>query len=184
VGLIRRIVQAIPIPVELGGGLRTDADLRAALDAGVSRVILGTRAALEPATLAGLVAEFGDALAVGIDARNGRVQVRGWVETTAQTAAELAAAVGEAGVATLIYTDTARDGMLRGPNLEAMQQVCTAAGCDVIASGGITCARDIGALVGLACPNLAGAVVGKALYEQAVSLGELQVAARGSTEAP
>lgn len=176
--VVRRISAAVAIPVELGGGLRTDDDLRAALDAGVSRVIVGTRAVARPDLLADMVVQFGAALAVGIDARDGRVQVRGWVETTGHTATDLASAVSGAGVSTLVYTDTARDGMMGGPNLEAMRQVCRAAACGVIASGGITTATDIGALNGLGCPNLVGAIVGKALYEQSVSLAELQAAAR------
>ena len=174
--VIRRITAAVSIPVELGGGLRTDDDLRAALDAGVSRVILGTRAAAEPDMLVSLVGEFGEAVAVGIDARNGRVQVKGWVETTEQAATELAALVSGAGVSTLIYTDTARDGMLQGPNLEAMAKVCDATTCNVIASGGITSVQDVRALAELGCANLTGAIVGKALYEDRTTLKELKLA--------
>jgi len=175
--VVGRIAGAVPIPIELGGGLRTDDHLRAAIDAGVSRVILGTRAVREPDTLARLASEFGEALAVGIDARGGQVQVRGWVETTDCAATGLAATVSGAGVSTLIYTDTARDGMMGGPNVVSLEAVCRAARCDVIASGGITSARDIGALAALGRSNLVGAIVGKALYEQNVSLAALQSAA-------
>ena len=174
--VIRRITEAVPIPVELGGGLRTDDDLRAALEAGVARVILGTRAVAEPDMLVSLVGEFGEAIAVGIDARNGRVQVRGWVETTEHAATELAARVSGTGVSTLIYTDTARDGMMEGPNLEAMAKVCDATTCNVIASGGITSAQDLRALAALGRTNMTGAIVGKALYEKSVSLAELRSA--------
>jgi len=177
--LIARIAGAVAIPVEVGGGLRTDAAIAAALDGGAARVIVGTRAVAEPATLKDLIARFGPRLAVGIDARDGLVQVKGWVETTGTNAAERAAAVDALGAATIIYTDTATDGMLRGPNLAGVRAICGAVKCHVIASGGISSAADIRALRALDQANLAGAIVGKALYEGAVELGELMAAAGG-----
>jgi phosphoribosylformimino-5-aminoimidazole carboxamide ribotide isomerase len=177
--LIASIAGAVAIPVEVGGGLRTDAAIAAALDGGAARVIVGTRAVAEPATLKDLIARFGPRLAVGIDARDGLVQVKGWVETTGTNAAELAAAVDALGAATIIYTDTATDGMLRGPNLAGVRAICGAVKCHVIASGGISSAADIRALRALDQANLAGAIVGKALYEGAVELGELMAAAGG-----
>jgi phosphoribosylformimino-5-aminoimidazole carboxamide ribotide isomerase len=172
---IRAIAQALKIPVDLGGGLRTDADLQAAIEAGVDRVILGTRACEHPEDLARLASRFGTRLAVGVDARGGWVQTRGWVETSALKAEDLVRRIAAAGVRTLIYTDTATDGMLGGPNLEAVRAVCRAAGPEVrvIASGGVVTAEHIRQLKALKCNNLIGAIVGKALYDGRVTLAEL-----------
>lgn len=175
-GAIEQIVKAIRIPVEVGGGLRTDDDIRRMRDCGVARAIVGTRAFSERDALRRLAGEFGEALAVGIDARGGLVQVKGWVETTGVKATELAAAADAMGVRTIIYTDTATDGMLQGPNLNAMADVCRAVTCRVIASGGVSSAADVRALHALGCANLGGCIVGKALYEGAVTLGELNAA--------
>jgi phosphoribosylformimino-5-aminoimidazole carboxamide ribotide isomerase len=171
---IRQIAAAISIPVEVGGGLRADADLQLMLDAGADRVILGTRACAQPGDLARMVGRFGKRLAVGLDARNGLVQVKGWTETSSIKAVDLARLAADAGVFTLIHTDTAVDGMLTGPNLSGVKQVCAAVKCQVIASGGIRSAADIRALRKLNLPNLAGVIVGKALYEGQVTLAELR----------
>lgn len=171
--VISAIAEAVDIPVEVGGGLRTDEDVRCLLDVGVSRAVIGTRAFSEPEALGRLVAEFGAAIAVGIDARDGFVQVKGWVETTGMRAVDLAAQVEAMGVATLIYTDTATDGMLGGVNVRAVEQMCRHVGVDVIASGGVTSAADVRALRDLDCPNLSGAIVGKALYDGKVALADL-----------
>jgi phosphoribosylformimino-5-aminoimidazole carboxamide ribotide isomerase len=173
-----RIVRSVSIPVQLGGGLRTDGDIDAALAAGVRRAIIGTRAIEQGGGNLGEMAKrFGDRLAVSIDARSGRVQVRGWVETTGKPAVDLAREVCESGIHTIIFTDTATDGMLGGPNLRAIAGICKTVSCAVIASGGVSSADDARNLVGLGLPNLAGAIVGKALYEQSVTLAELMAAA-------
>jgi phosphoribosylformimino-5-aminoimidazole carboxamide ribotide isomerase len=174
---VRAIAGAVSVPIELGGGLRTDADIRTVLDAGVRRVVLGTRACADPDGLAGLVRQFGDRLAVGIDARGGQVQVKGWVETTDTLAADLAARVAALGVRTIIYTDTATDGMLTGPHFDGVRAVCRVAGCNVVASGGVARAEDVARLRALNLPNLEGVIVGKALYEATVSVRELKAAA-------
>ena len=174
---VRAIAAAIPIPVELGGGLRTDEDIRRMLDAGVRRVVLGTRACADPEALVALVKRFGDSLAVGIDARNGKVQVKGWVETTDTLAVDLAKRVSALGVSTIIYTDTATDGMLTGPNIEGVRQLCLAVNSNIIASGGISTCRDIAALASLHQPNLDGVIVGKALYEGVVTIPAMKTAA-------
>ena len=122
--VIAQIIRSIGIPVEVGGGLRTDAHIEQMLQAGVTRAIIGTRALESFDALKALVRRFGDVIAVGIDARDGFVQVKGWVETTKTRATELAKQVESAGVRTIIYTDTATDGMLGGPNLAAMRQMC------------------------------------------------------------
>ena len=117
---------------------------------------------------------------MGIDARDGFVQVKGWTETSKTTAVELARRASSAGVKTIIYTDTATDGMLRGPNFNGNAELCDAVGptCQVIASGGITTAEDIVKLRALGKANLTGAIVGKALYENLTSMSELLAAAR------
>ena len=177
--VVKAIAAAIAIPVELGGGLRTDDDIRRMLDAGVRRVVLGTRACAEPGALAALVKKFGDRLAVGIDARNGKVQVKGWVETTDTLAVELAKQVSAVGVGTIIYTDTATDGMLTGPNLEGVRALCQSVQSSVIASGGISTAKDVAALAALGLVNLDGVIVGKALYEGAVTIPGMKAAMKG-----
>ena len=146
-GVISEIVRNTGLMVEVGGGLRTDAAVEALVDAGVARAILGTRAWADPEALACLVVRYGERIAVGIDARDGFVQVKGWVETTDVRAIELARQVEEVGVATIIYTDTATDGMLGGPNLKQGDQICAAVpNCRVIASGGVSAPEHVRAL--------------------------------------
>jgi len=171
--IIGRIIAAVGVPVEVGGGLRTDADIRSILDLGADRAIIGTRALADPQVLRRLADEVGAKLAVGIDALKGMVQVRGWVETTGMRAADLAAMADHMGVRTIIYTDTSRDGMMTGTNVAAVETICRTVRCDVVASGGVTSAADVTALLGLRKENLIGAIVGKALYERRVSLKEL-----------
>jgi phosphoribosylformimino-5-aminoimidazole carboxamide ribotide isomerase len=175
--VIRRIAASIDIPIELGGGIRTDNDIRTMLHCGAQRVIVGTRAFADPAALKRLVDEFGSRLAVGIDARNGFVQVKGWIETTAMTALSLATHVNDAGISTLIYTDTSTDGMLQGHNTPVTAEMCARVTCNVIASGGVSAVDDVRALAALGRRNLTGVVVGKALYDGLVTLRELKDAA-------
>jgi phosphoribosylformimino-5-aminoimidazole carboxamide ribotide isomerase len=160
----------------VGGGLRTDEDIEALLADGVERAIVGTRAWQDPEALERLVRKFGSHIAVGIDARDGLVQVKGWVETTSVKAVDLARQVDAMGVETLIYTDTATDGMMTGVNAQAVGAISAQVRCGVVASGGITSVEDVRALKALAAPNLVGAIVGKALYEGEVTLGELMSA--------
>lgn len=177
---VRRIAAAIDIPVEIGGGIRTNADIRSMLDCGVDRVILGTRAFADTDALKQLVDDFGKSLAVGIDARNGFVQVKGWVETTHMRALSLATRVNELGISTLIYTDTSTDGMLRGHNAAATDEMCDNVTCNVIASGGVSSIEDVVALSSLRRANLHGVIVGKALYDGLVTLEALKNAAGGT----
>lgn len=180
--LIGRMAAALSIPIETGGGIRTDADIERLLGLGVDRVILGTRAVEHAEALGRLAERFGPHLAVGIDARAGKVQTRGWVETTDVSAEDLARRVAALGVQTVIYTDTATDGMLEGTNAGAVDAVCAAASCNVIASGGISSVADIRALHELERKNLTGAIVGKALYEGRIGMAELIAAAGGGTD--
>ena len=171
---VRAILQAVPIPVQLGGGLRTRPQIAAALAMGVRRCVVGTKACESPALVGELVAEFGDQIAVGIDARDGFVAVKGWVEKTTLPAVEFAQQVDQLGVRHIIFTDVSTDGMLTGPNLPAITGLCAAVQCAVIASGGVGNAAHIHALRQLTahCPNLAGVIVGKALYDGRVQLAE------------
>lgn len=175
---LRRILEALSIPVEVGGGLRTDADVEAILEAGAARAILGTRGLADPEACRRLAARFGDRLAVGIDARDGWVQVCGWTETTTVRATDLARQMADCGIRILIVTDTRRDGMLEGVNADAIAAVCDAVPhCEVIASGGVASVMDIHTLRALRRPNLRGAISGKALYDGAVTLPDLLAAA-------
>jgi phosphoribosylformimino-5-aminoimidazole carboxamide ribotide isomerase len=177
--VIAEIIRTLNIPVEVGGGLRTDAHIETLLKAGVARAIIGTRALEKLETLAALVKRFGDRIAVGIDARDGFVQVKGWVETTGTRAVTLAQQMESVGVKTIIYTDTATDGMLGGPNLTAMKELCLAVpSCNIIASGGVSAPEHVTALKALGCANLYGAIVGKALYDGKTTLAAMMAAAK------
>jgi len=163
-GIVRDICAAVSIPVQMGGGMRDEESVRVALEAGVTRAVIGTKAAENPEFVRRAVGQFGgEHIAVGIDARDGKVAVKGWAETTGVDALELAAELGQAGIGALIYTDIATDGMLKGPNLPAMTAMVAAAGCPVIASGGVSSASDIAALGRIG--GLAGAIIGKALFD-------------------
>jgi phosphoribosylformimino-5-aminoimidazole carboxamide ribotide isomerase len=176
--VIARIIKAFGGPVEVGGGLRNLDALRAVLDAGAARAIIGSSALEDPAFLSQAVELFGDRIAVGIDARNGFVQTKGWVTTTDVSAVDLAVAVARIGVKTIIYTDTATDGMLSGPNLSQMAVICDAAPqCQITASGGVSSPYDVENLKALERPNLRAAIVGKALYDGRTTLREMNAAA-------
>ena len=175
---IARIIEAFGGPVEVGGGLRDADSLRAVIEAGAARAIIGSAALESPAFLSEALELYGDKIAVGIDARDGFVQTKGWVETTKVKATELAAAVAKAGVKTIIYTDTATDGMLGGPNLAQLAAICDAAPtCSITASGGVSSPFDIENLKALERPNLRSAIVGKALYDGRTTLKEIKRAA-------
>jgi phosphoribosylformimino-5-aminoimidazole carboxamide ribotide isomerase len=166
---------ALGMKVQLGGGMRTRAAVDRALSMGVARVVIGTRAAESEAFISELVAVFGDRIAVGIDAKSGKVAVKGWVDTTAISALGLAARMDALGVATLIYTDVGTDGMLTGPNLAAQEAMLGAVRARVIASGGVSRREDVAALLELAAKysHLDGVIVGKAIYEGRVVLTDL-----------
>lgn len=175
---IKQIIAAFKGPVEVGGGLRTPGAINAVLEAGAARAIIGSAALDDPSFLARAVDLWGDKIAVGIDARDGFVQTKGWVETTRVKATDLAAAVAKSGVKTIIYTDTATDGMLGGPNLAQMAAICDAAPtCQITASGGVSSPADIANLKALGKPNLRAAIVGKALYDGRTTLREMNLAA-------
>ena len=176
--VIARIIEAFGGPVEVGGGLRTPEALSAVIEAGAARAIIGSAALDDPEFLSKAVELYGDKIAVGIDARDGFVQTRGWVETSGTRATDLAAAVARLGVKTIIYTDTATDGMLGGPNLAQLAAICDAAPtCRITASGGVSSPFDVENLKALERANLCAAIVGKALYDGRTTLREMNRAA-------
>lgn len=168
-------IAALGMEVQLGGGLRSRAAVERALGFGVTRVVIGTRAAESESFVRELVQAFGDKIAVGIDAKNGRVAVKGWVDTTDLDALVFASRMEQLGVATIIYTDIGTDGMMTGPNLGAQEAMLQAVKCQIIASGGVSQRTDVVALAELArrYSNLNGVIVGKAIYEQRVDLADL-----------
>ncbi len=165
------------LKVELGGGMRTEKAVEEAFEAGVSRAVIGTKACEHPEILKNLVKRHGgERIAVGIDAKDGQVALRGWVETSGMDALELAKRVADYGVGAIIYTDIATDGMLTGPNIAAQTAMLEAVPhCQVVASGGISCMEDLVRLEALSKThtNLQGVIVGKAIYEKKVSLSEV-----------
>jgi len=162
---VEAILAAVDIPVQLGGGIRDMADIEAWLDKGVARVILGTAAVNDPDLVREAAATFPGQVAVGIDARAGQVAVRGWAETTAIGAADLARRFEDAGVAGIIYTDIERDGLAKGLNLPATLALANAVAIPVIASGGLGGIADIEALLRPEHAAIAGAIAGRALYD-------------------
>ena len=167
--LIHEVVAAFNGQVELGGGLRTMQDIELRVKAGVKRCIIGTAAAENPDLVRQAAREFPGCIAVGIDAKNGLVATRGWVETSTLTAVELALRMRDMGVKDVIYTDVSRDGMMQGPNVDATRRLIEATGMDVIGSGGVSCLDDLRALRDAGC---AGAILGRAMYEGAFTLEE------------
>ncbi|MEE0777034.1 MAG: 1-(5-phosphoribosyl)-5-[(5-phosphoribosylamino)methylideneamino]imidazole-4-carboxamide isomerase [Bacillota bacterium] len=155
---------------EVGGGIRTMADIEMYLDAGLDRVILGTSAVRNRDLVEEAAQKYGKNIAVGIDAKDGMVAIEGWEEKSALKALEFAKTVSDLGVATIIYTDISRDGMLIGPNLEAMQAMAEAVPATVIASGGVTRESDI---EDLKRTGVGGAIIGKAIYTGDVKLENL-----------
>jgi phosphoribosylformimino-5-aminoimidazole carboxamide ribotide isomerase len=165
-------------PVQLGGGLRTQADVEGALALGVERAILGTAALRDPELVRETARRFPGRIAVGIDARGGRVAVSGWLETSDASALELARRFEDAGVAALVYTDIARDGMGSGPDVEGTAALAGAVSIPVLASGGVGSIEHVRAVAARARDGVAGVIVGRALYTGAVKLEEaLEVAA-------
>lgn len=169
---IEAIVAAIRIPTELGGGIRDLTTIEAYLALGIGRVILGTVAKENPALVAEACKLFPGRIVVGIDAKDGLVAVRGWADVTAKRASALAQEMEGLGVAAIIYTDIARDGMLQGPNLEATRRLAESLTIPVIASGGVSSLRDIENLMAIEAAGVTGVITGKAIYTGALDLRE------------
>lgn len=172
---IEAISAAVDIPIQLGGGLRSLANLESAFAAGISRTILGTVALDMPDLVAAAVARWGDAIAVGLDARDGKLATRGWLDQSDVLALDAARSLQEAGVRHFIFTDIRRDGTLAGPNLESLAELISVIDADVIASGGVGTMADIEAAREL---GAAGAIVGRALYDGRMDLAEAIALAR------
>ena len=173
---IRSILSAIKIPVQLGGGLRDRAGIESWLEAGVKRVILGTVAVRDPEFVKEIAKTHPEKIAVGIDARNGKVAVEGWAEASTLDVTELAKRFEDAGVSAIIFTDIQRDGMLQGVNVEATAALARAISIPVIASGGVNGVGDVEKLSG-ANAEIAGVVIGRALYDGRVEPAEALLAA-------
>ncbi|MCI0458782.1 MAG: 1-(5-phosphoribosyl)-5-[(5-phosphoribosylamino)methylideneamino]imidazole-4-carboxamide isomerase, partial [Gemmataceae bacterium] len=164
---VRAIVTTAGIPCQLGGGLRTEADVAEALSWGVERVVIGTRALQDPDGFGALCQRFPGKIVLGIDARQGQVATHGWLQTSDCSALELARRCAGWPLAAVVYTDISRDGMLTGPNWDALAEMARASTFPVIASGGVTTLDDVRRLAGL---GLAGCIIGRALYEGRLDL--------------
>jgi phosphoribosylformimino-5-aminoimidazole carboxamide ribotide isomerase len=169
---VERILAAVKIPVQLGGGIRDRDTIEAWLGKGVTRVIIGTAAVRDPALVKQAAGAFPGRVVVGLDARDGRVAVEGWAATSEISALELARRFEDAGVAAIVYTDVARDGMLKGLNLDATVALAEAVSIPVIASGGLASIDDVRALLTPRARKLAGAIVGRALYDGRLDAAE------------
>lgn len=167
--IIKQIAKTLKIPVQTGGGIRNLETVEAYLSGGLSRIILGTSAVSNREMLISALKEYKGKIAVGIDAKDGKVAIHGWEKTSDYTAVEFAKEVESFGTKTIIYTDISRDGMLKGPNLQAMKEMADSVSMDVIASGGVSRLKDI---IDLKQTGVSGVIVGKAIYTGNVDLKE------------
>lgn len=172
---IAEVVNEVNVPCQLGGGIRNEKTIRDYLDLGLSRLIVGTKALTDAAWLVEMCGKYPGKLVVAIDARDGRVSTDGWKKTSETNAVDLAQKISANAIAGIIYTDIAKDGMLGGPNITAMQEMVSAVDVPVIASGGVTTAEDVARLTTV---GVEGCVVGRALYEGHLTLQDAMVAAR------
>ncbi|MCP3971931.1 MAG: 1-(5-phosphoribosyl)-5-[(5-phosphoribosylamino)methylideneamino]imidazole-4-carboxamide isomerase [Rhodobacteraceae bacterium] len=176
-GAVMSILDAITVPAQLGGGIRDMATIERWIGKGLSRVILGTVAVENPSLVREAAAAFPGKVAVGIDARDGKVATKGWAEETDVMVTDLARSFEDAGVAAIIYTDINRDGAMQGPNVEATASLANAVSIPVIASGGVSSLGDLRALKDCGAP-LNGAISGRALYDGAIDLASALAALR------
>lgn len=172
---IAAIVGAVSIPCQLGGGVRNESTIRDLLSLGLSRLVVGTQAIREPDWFRGMCRTYPSRLALGIDAKSGRVATQGWLEVSDVAATDLPAQFADEPLAAIIYTDIARDGMLAGPNFAAMSEMQAATRFPVLASGGVTVADDVAQLARL---GLAGCIIGRTLYEGRLTLRDALQASR------
>ena len=177
---VERILAAVKIPVQLGGGIRDRATIEAWLGKGVARVIIGTAAVRNPALVQEAARAFRGRVAVGLDARDGKVAVEGWAATSELSTLDIAHRFEDAGVAAIIYTDVARDGMLKGLNLDATIALAEAVSIPVIASGGLASLDDVRALLAPRAKKLEGAIAGRALYDGRLDAAEALALMRGA----
>jgi len=177
--IIKEILDAVNIPVQVGGGIRNMQAVELLLELGATRVILGTAAILKPELVSEACARYGDAVLVGIDGRNGRVAIEGWGLTVDKGTIELAREMKSLGIKRVVFTDIRRDGTLQGPNLEATGELARATGLKVIASGGVSTADDLRLLKKLEPLGVDSVIMGKALYAGTVSITEALAIAAG-----
>lgn len=176
---IQNILKSVNVPVQVGGGVRRKEDVEALIESGVSRVVLGTKAIQDKVFFMEVLKRWENKIAISLDCNNGFLAQRGWTETTNIRATDFIKSLENSGLACVIFTDIARDGMLSGPNLAALREILAATKIPVIASGGVSKLKDIEDLVGLENDGLLGAITGKALYEGKLDLKQAIRAARG-----
>jgi phosphoribosylformimino-5-aminoimidazole carboxamide ribotide isomerase len=169
---IEAIAHAVSVPIEIGGGLRDRTSVEQVFNLGIQWAIIGTIAVEQPHLVQELCQEFPEQIIIGIDARNGRVATRGWLETSEVLATQLAVQMQELGAAAIIYTDIHRDGTLIGPNLEALRELAAVISIPIIASGGVSSVTDLLSLLGLEPQGVTGVIVGRALYTGDILLKE------------
>ena len=173
--VVRAIAEKYPdVPVQIGGGIRDAQTVQAYLDAGVQYCIIGTKAVQEPQFVVELCQQFAGHIIVGIDAKNGMVATDGWAEVSSVSAVELAKQFEQAGVSAIVYTDIARDGMMKGVNVEETAKLAESIAIPVVASGGVTDMRDIEALCAQEQSGIMGAILGRSIYEGTIDLAEAQ----------
>ena len=182
-GAVDRILETIGIPVQLGGGVRDMATVEGWLGKGVTRVIIGTAAVRDPAFVKQAAKEFPGRVAVGLDARDGKVAVQGWAEASELSVLDIARRFEDAGVAAIVYTDIARDGMLQGLNLDATIALAEAISIPVVASGGLASIDDIKAMLEPRAKKLEGAIAGRALYDGRLDAAEALTLIRNARRA-
>lgn len=176
---VRRIVAAVDIPIQLGGGLRDSGKVEDALSTGVERVVLGTAAVRDPELAEAITAAHGDRVIASIDARGGKVAAEGWTERSELTPEEAVAALSERGIDRFVYTPVDVDGLMEGPDLDSLRALAQSTDAELIYSGGIGSLGDLRALASLGLDNLDGVIVGRALYEGRFSLTDGRAALEG-----
>lgn len=172
VSSIRNILGSVDVPIQVGGGIRNEKTVHMYLQMGIQRVIIGSEAINKPAFVKKVCKKYPDRVVIGIDARNGKVAIDGWKETTRIEAVDLAKKFEDCGIAAINFTDIHRDGMQTGPNLEAIRRLAEAISIPVVASGGISSIRDIERLLPLEEVGVVGIIIGKALYSGGLDLKE------------
>ena len=180
--VIAAIVEAVDVPLQLGGGIRDLATIEMYFELGVTRIVIGTEAIRNPSLLKDAGRRFPGRMVVGIDARNGLVAIEGWTETTATTAIDLARRFEDCGLAAINFTDIHRDGMQTGPNIEATGQLARAVAIPVVASGGVSTLDDIRRLKPLEADGVSGVITGKALYSGSLDLKAAIAVAGGDSQ--
>ena len=173
---VRRIVAAVGVPVQLGGGLRDSKKVEEAFSSGAERVVLGTAAVRDPEMAGAIASVHGDRLVVSVDSRSGKAAAEGWTESSDVGTVDVVGALSEQGVKRFVYTPVDVDGLMEGPDLESLREVAAATDGEVIYSGGVGSLDDLRALAALGVDNLGGVIVGRALYEGRFTVGEARAA--------